>query len=82
MTSLRIVDRVVDGLRRTTDDPSTVRQALQGLGAYAGEVFVRRFGARWVDFDAETYGLSRRRVPRRSRRGHARGAGRAADPSP
>lgn len=71
VTSLRIVDRVVDGLRRTTDDPSDVRQALHGLGAYAGEVFVRRHGARWVDFDEETYGLFQQPVGVRSTDGRA-----------
>lgn len=71
VASLRIVDRVVDGLRRTTDDPSAVRQALQGLGAYAGEVFVRGFGARWVDFDEETYRLFQQPVGVRSTDGRA-----------
>ncbi|MFD8972208.1 hypothetical protein [Streptomyces sp. NPDC059593] len=71
VASLRIVDRVVDGLRRTTDDPSAVRQALQGLGAYAGEVFVRRFGACWVDFDEDNYGFFRQPVGVRSADGRA-----------
>ncbi|MEU5216490.1 hypothetical protein AB0G79_09825 [Streptomyces sp. NPDC020807] len=71
VASLRIVDRVVDGLRRTTDDPAAVRQALQGLGAYAGEVFVCRYGARWVDFDEETCGLFRQPVGVRSTDGRA-----------
>ncbi|WP_318211064.1 hypothetical protein [Streptomyces sp. SJL17-1] len=71
VTSLRIVDRVVDGLRRTTDDPFAVRQALQGLGAYAGEVFVRGYGARWVDFDEETHGLFQQPVGIRSMDGRA-----------
>ena len=29
---------------------------LSGLGAYVGEVLVRRAGAAWVDFDAEQRG--------------------------
>ncbi|MEU4269597.1 hypothetical protein [Streptomyces sp. NPDC026092] len=69
--SLRIVDRVVDGLRRSGDDPAAVGPALQGLGAYAGEVFVRRSGARWVDFDDEMYGLFRQPVGIRSPDGRA-----------
>ncbi|GGR31295.1 hypothetical protein GCM10010282_24730 [Streptomyces roseolus] len=71
VASLRIVDRVVDGLRRTTDDPSVVWQSLQGLGAYAGEVFVRGFGARWVDFDEETYRLFQQPVGVRGTDGRA-----------
>ncbi|MFE9042621.1 hypothetical protein ACFY9F_13770 [Streptomyces sp. NPDC012421] len=71
VASLRVVDRVVDGLRRTTGDPSAVRQALQGLGAYAGEVFVRRYGARWVDFDDETHRLFQQPVGVRSADGRA-----------
>ncbi|MEU2508577.1 hypothetical protein ABZ621_28200 [Streptomyces sp. NPDC007863] len=71
VASLRVVDWVVDGLRRTTDDPAAVRQVLQGLGAYAGEVFVRRYGACWVDFDEGTYRLFRQPVGVRSTDGRA-----------
>lgn len=39
--SLRIVDRVVDGLRQGADDPVNVAPVLQELGAYVGEVLVR-----------------------------------------
>ena len=51
--SLALIDRIIDGLRRTR--PSTggpVPPALRGFGAYAGEVLHRRAGAAWVDFDA------------------------------
>ncbi|MFF8836898.1 hypothetical protein [Streptomyces sp. NPDC015130] len=71
VTSLRIVDRVVDGLRRSVEDRAAAEQALRGLGAYAGEVFVRRHGARWVDFDEETHGLFRQPVGIRSTDGRA-----------
>ncbi|MFF9847793.1 hypothetical protein [Streptomyces litmocidini] len=49
--SLRIVDRVVDGLRRGAGDPAGAAPVLQELGAYVGEVLVRQARARWVDFD-------------------------------
>ncbi|MER5207885.1 hypothetical protein [Streptomyces sp. NPDC002825] len=52
--SLRIVDRVVDGLRRGAGDPLDVTPILQELGAYVGEVLVRQARARWVDFDDVT----------------------------
>ncbi|WP_225799779.1 hypothetical protein [Streptomyces sp. NK15101] len=52
--SLRIVDRVVDGLRRGAGDPGDVAPILQELGAYVGEVLVRQARARWVDFDDVT----------------------------
>jgi len=51
VTSLRLVDFVVDGLRRNRPDRSSVDRILQGLGAYVGEVTVRRAGARWIDLD-------------------------------
>ncbi|MER8071673.1 hypothetical protein ABTZ59_25580 [Streptomyces sp. NPDC094034] len=50
--SLRIVDFLVDGLRKGGADRERVRDALLSLGAYVGEVLVRRAGAVWVDFDA------------------------------
>ncbi|WP_256355987.1 hypothetical protein [Streptomyces sp. PKU-EA00015] len=53
VVSLRLVDFVVDGLRRGGPERSGVDRILQGLGAYVGEVIVRRAGARWVDLDAE-----------------------------
>ncbi|MFD3663561.1 hypothetical protein ACFWVF_23745 [Streptomyces sp. NPDC058659] len=61
-TSLRIVDRVVDGLRRGGDDPVAAAPILHELGAYVGEVLVRQARARWVDFDAATSELFRQPV--------------------
>ncbi|WP_347879696.1 hypothetical protein [Streptomyces sp. Tu 2975] len=52
VTSLRLVDVVVDGLRRNRPVRTGVDRFLQGLGAYTGEVMVRRAGACWVDLDA------------------------------
>ncbi|MEU0371934.1 hypothetical protein ABZ070_17055, partial [Streptomyces sp. NPDC006283] len=52
VVSLRLVDLVVDGLRRDRPARAGVDHFLQGLGAYAGEVMVRRAGACWVDLDA------------------------------
>jgi len=52
VVSLRLVDLVVDGLRRGRPARAGVDHFLQGLGAYAGEVMVRRAGASWVDLDA------------------------------
>ncbi|WP_413761290.1 hypothetical protein [Streptomyces sp. MMBL 11-3] len=51
VASLRVVDFVVDGLRRSGRDRAAVGQTLFGLGAYAGEVLVRRAGAAWIEFD-------------------------------
>jgi hypothetical protein len=51
--SLRVVDFLIDGLRKGGADRERVRGALFGLGAYVGEVLVRRAGAVWVDFDDE-----------------------------
>jgi hypothetical protein len=51
VTSLRVVDFIVDGLRRGAPERARVQPVLFGLGAYTGEVLVRRAGARWVDFD-------------------------------
>ncbi|MFE0810558.1 hypothetical protein ACFW4M_20250 [Streptomyces sp. NPDC058794] len=53
MASLRVVDFLVDGLRKNTADETRVAQVLFGLGAYVGEVLVRRAGGTWVDFDAD-----------------------------
>lgn len=50
--SLRVVDFIVDGLRRSRPEQERVERTLFGLGAYVGEVLVRRTGAVWVDFDA------------------------------
>jgi hypothetical protein len=49
--SLRVVDFVVDGLRKSGRDRTAVGHELFGLGVYAGEVLVRRAGAAWVEFD-------------------------------
>ncbi|WP_319020253.1 hypothetical protein [Streptomyces peucetius] len=51
VASLRLVDLVVDGLRRNRPVRAGVDRVLRGLGAYTGEVMVRRAGARWVDLD-------------------------------
>lgn len=53
VASLRLVDFMVDGVRRGRPDIGQVAGLLQGLGAYTGEVIVRRAGAEWVDFGAE-----------------------------
>ncbi|WP_128381433.1 hypothetical protein [Streptomyces cavernae] len=53
VASLRVVDFLVDGLRKGGADRQQVAGTLFGLGAYVGEVLVRRAGAVWVDFDAE-----------------------------
>ncbi|MFD7403961.1 hypothetical protein ACFV7R_15075 [Streptomyces sp. NPDC059866] len=53
VASLRIVDFLIDGLRRGDADRERVRETLSGLGAYVGEVLVRRAGAVWMDFDAD-----------------------------
>ncbi|CAL9560879.1 hypothetical protein SUDANB15_04602 [Streptomyces sp. enrichment culture] len=53
VTSLRVVDFLVDGLRKGGADRGRVRETLFGLGAYVGEVLVRQAGAVWVDLDEE-----------------------------
>ena len=53
VASLRIVDFLIDGLRKGGADREGARKTLLGLGAYVGEVLVRRAGAVWVDFDAD-----------------------------
>ncbi|TXS35422.1 hypothetical protein EAO75_44625 [Streptomyces sp. uw30] len=52
VASLRVVDFLIDGLRKGGARREQVRETLFGLGAYVGEVLVRRAGAEWVDFDA------------------------------
>ncbi|MER7947967.1 hypothetical protein ABTY59_11355 [Streptomyces sp. NPDC096079] len=47
--SLRVVDRIVDGLRQGGGGREDVAGALFGLGAYVGQVLVRQAGAVWVD---------------------------------
>jgi hypothetical protein len=51
VASLRLVDSLIDGLRKGGAGHDAVRGPLLGLGAYVGEVLVRRAGAVWVDFD-------------------------------
>lgn len=52
VASLRLVDSLVDGLRKGGADRERAHETLTGLGAYVGEVLVRRAGAVWVDLDA------------------------------
>jgi hypothetical protein len=52
VASLRVVDFVVDGVRSGGVERARVEGTLFGLGAYVGEVLVRRAGAVWVDCDA------------------------------
>ncbi|MEE1927927.1 hypothetical protein V1J52_06920 [Streptomyces sp. TRM 70351] len=51
--SLKVVDHIIDGLRRGSPAPDRVRGTLFDLGAYAGEVLVRRTGAQWVDLSSQ-----------------------------
>ncbi|MEV8017672.1 hypothetical protein AB0O76_15300 [Streptomyces sp. NPDC086554] len=51
VASLRIVDSLVEGLRAGNPERNRVEVVLFGLGAYVGEVLVRRAGAVWVDLD-------------------------------
>ncbi|MGQ4385496.1 hypothetical protein [Streptomyces sp. SAS_270] len=51
VASLRVVDFLIDGLRKGGAGRERVGGTLFGLGAYVGEVLVRRAGATWVDFD-------------------------------
>ncbi|MEU1333102.1 hypothetical protein [Streptomyces sp. NPDC005865] len=53
VASLRVVDFLIDGLRKGGRTRRDIAGTLFGLGAYVGEVLVRRAGAVWVDFDAE-----------------------------
>ncbi|WP_432134862.1 MULTISPECIES: hypothetical protein [unclassified Streptomyces] len=53
VASLRVVDSLVDGLRKGGGSRELVHDTLVSLGAYVGEVLVRRAGAVWVDFDTE-----------------------------
>ncbi|KOG31913.1 hypothetical protein [Streptomyces resistomycificus] len=51
VASLRVVDFLIDGLRKGGADHERAHETLLGLGAYVGEVLVRRAGAVWVDLD-------------------------------
>jgi len=53
--SLRVVDFLIDGLRKGGADRERAGETLLGLGAYVGEVLVRRAGAVWADFDADQH---------------------------
>ncbi len=53
VASLRVVDFLIDGLRKGRRERAEIAGTLFGLGAYVGEVLVRRAGAVWVDFDGE-----------------------------
>ncbi|MFC9468888.1 hypothetical protein [Streptomyces coelicoflavus] len=53
VASLRVVDFLVEGLRRDGVEETRVGEVLLDLGAYVGEVLVRRAGATWIDFDAD-----------------------------
>ena len=51
--SLALVDRIIDGLRRTRPPAGeSVPPALRAFGAYTGEILHRSGKAVWVDFDA------------------------------
>lgn len=56
VASLRVVDFLVDGVRKGGADRERAHDTLVGLGAYVGEVLVRRAGAVWVDLDADQRG--------------------------
>ncbi|MFD8571586.1 hypothetical protein [Streptomyces sp. NPDC059639] len=52
VASLRVVDFLIDGLRKGTTERGRLDGVLFELGAYVGEVLARRAGAVWVDLDA------------------------------
>lgn len=52
--SLRVVDRLVDGLRRGGARREDVAGPLLGIGAYVGEVLAHEAGAVWVDIPRGT----------------------------
>ncbi|MGY4741226.1 hypothetical protein [Streptomyces sp. ATMOS53] len=53
VASLRVVDFLVDGVRKGGADRERAHDTLVGLGAYVGEVLVRRAGGVWVDLDGD-----------------------------
>lgn len=53
VASLRVVDFLIDGLRKGGADRERAGKTVFELGAYVGEVLVRRAGAVWADFDAD-----------------------------
>ena len=53
VASLRVADFLLDGLRSSGAEEARDGEVLLDLGAYVGEVLVRRAGATWIDFDAD-----------------------------
>ncbi|WP_225849066.1 hypothetical protein [Streptomyces sp. HPF1205] len=51
--SLTLVDRIIDGMRRTDGSGAPAREVLLGFGAYTGQVLVGAAAAAWVDFGAD-----------------------------
>jgi hypothetical protein len=62
VASLRVVDFLIDGMRKGGTERDRVLGPLFGLGAYVGEVLVRRAGAVWVDLDADQCAYFRQSV--------------------
>jgi hypothetical protein len=56
-SSLTLVDRLIDGMARDRLTPRAVEKLLLGLGAYTGEVAVRRTRGCWIEFDTEQRGI-------------------------
>jgi hypothetical protein len=56
-SSLALVDRIIDGIARENLSPRAVTRLLLRLGAYTGEVLVRRAGGSWVEFDLTQRGI-------------------------
>ncbi|MFE6918738.1 hypothetical protein [Streptomyces rubiginosohelvolus] len=50
--SLRVVDFLIQGMRKGGRRRPEVDALLTGFGAYVGEVLVRKHGATWCDFNA------------------------------
>ena len=51
-SSLALVDRIIDGIRREQPPAEAVAPVLTRFGAYTGEVLHRAAGAVWTDFDS------------------------------
>ena len=51
-SSLALLDRVIDSIRREGPPVQAVTPTLIGFGAYVGEVLVRGGRAQWAEFDA------------------------------
>lgn len=56
-TSLALVDRIIDGIRREAPPAGAIAPTLRSFGAYTGEVLHRAAGAVWLDFDADQRGI-------------------------